>query len=118
MSQILTAENTGQHVMTVIIRTVDEGPGTSILLALPHGLYLPSGIAFQVDSGKSNSAPIQTSDAKGVYAVFPLSQAQFEAMKAGNRLKVSMQSVKRETITLAVSLLGFTAASKKILSAQ
>ena len=118
MSQILTADKSGQHIMTIIIRTKRTGEKLSILLALPHGLYLPAGITYQVDDRNTGRVAMQTSDSKGVYAVFPLKQPLFEAMKAGLKFKVSMQSLKRQTITLGVSLAGFTAAAKQILSVR
>lgn len=111
MAQTLTADGTGQHVMTMIVRPADGGTGLTALVQLPHGLYLPGGIALQVDGGAPVPALIQTSDAGGVYASVPLPAGLVDAMRAGRSLTVAMQSVKREPIALTVSLAGFTAAS-------
>lgn len=111
MAQTLTADGTGQHVMTMIVRPADGAAGLTALVRLPHGLYLPGGIALRVDGGAPVTALIQTSDAGGVYASVPLPAALVDAMKAGRSMTVAMQSVKREPIALTVSLAGFTAAS-------
>ncbi|MEM7068662.1 MAG: invasion associated locus B family protein [Pseudomonadota bacterium] len=114
LSQVLTAEGTGQHILSVVIRPIEKAGKHSILFALPHGLQLPVGIALQVDGGKVLNAPIQTSDAKGVYSNFQLSDGFFKSMKAGANLRVSMKSIKGDTITLSLSLLGFTAGAEKL----
>lgn len=111
MAQTLTADGTGQHVMTMIVRPADGADGLAALVRLPHGLYLPGGIALRVDGSAPMTALIQTSDASGVYASVPLPADIVDAMKAGRSLTVAMQSVKREPIALDVSLAGFTAAS-------
>lgn len=111
IAQTLTADGTGQHVMTMIVRRDEETGGLTALVRLPHGLFLPAGIALQVDGGAPVRAAIQTSDASGVYASVPLTAVLAGAMKAGRSMSVAMQSVKREPIALTVSLTGFTAAS-------
>ncbi|MEQ8399438.1 MAG: invasion associated locus B family protein [Roseitalea porphyridii] len=115
MSQILTAEGTGDHVMTVVLRVADEGAGLTGLVRLPHGLDLPAGVALDVDErGAPLRAAIGTSDAAGVYAQLPLDARMVAAMRAGRTLNVSMRSVKGEVITLGVSLAGFTAAAEAL----
>jgi len=111
MTQTLTADGTGLHVMTMIVRPADGANGLTALIRLPHGLFLPSGVALQVNGGTAVPALIQTSDANGVYASVPLPASLVDAMKAGRSMTVAMQSVKREPIALTVSLAGFTAAS-------
>lgn len=114
-TQNLTEKKTGQRVLTVTIRKESGGkPGYAMLLALPHGLFLPAGVTYQVDNGPKSTAVIQTSDRNGTYAVVPVSPDVLTAMKAGTKLDVGMESVTRKKVIIPVSLAGFTAAIGKL----
>ncbi|RUX73475.1 invasion associated locus B family protein [Mesorhizobium sp. M7A.F.Ca.US.006.04.2.1] len=116
LSQNLTEAKTGQRVLTVTVRR-DNGNGSlAMLLALPHGLFLPSGASFQIDQGQKTTIAIQTSDQNGAYAATPLSADLIKAMKSGTNLNIGMESVTRKPVTIPVSLAGFTAAVAKLES--
>lgn len=88
VSQNLTEAKTGQRVLTVTVRR-DNGNGSlAMLLALPHGLFLPSGASFQIDQGQTTTIAIQTSDQNGAYAATPLSADLIKAMKSGTNLNI------------------------------
>ena len=114
-SENLTELKTGQRVLTVTIRkeSGDKG-GYAMLLALPHGLFLPAGITYQVDAGPRSTAPVETSDRNGAYAAVPLSAGMIAAMKTGTKLDVGMESVTRKKVVIPVSLAGFRAAIGKL----
>jgi invasion protein IalB len=115
LSQNLTETKSGQRVLTVTIRKQDgDASGLAMLLALPHGLFLPAGASYQIDSGAKATAPIQTSDQNGAYAAVPLTAAILAAMKVGTHLNIGMESVTRKPVTIPVSLAGFTAAIDKL----
>jgi len=114
VSQNLTEAKTGQRVLTVTVRR-DPGNGSlAMLLALPHGLFLPSGASYQIDQGQKTTIAIQTSDQNGAYAATPLSPELVKAMKSGTNLNIGMESVTRKPVTIPVSLGGFTAAIAKL----
>lgn len=114
VSQNLTEAKTGQRVLTVTVRR-DSGNGSlAMLLALPHGLFLPSGASYQIDQGQKVVIAIQTSDQNGAYAATPLSPELVKAMKSGTNLNIGMESVTRKPVTIPVSLAGFTAAIAKL----
>ena len=113
-SQNLTESKTGQRVLTVTIRRQTDQAGLAMLLALPHGLFLPAGASYQIDAGKKVSVVIQTSDQNGAYAAAPLTPELITAMKAGTNLNIGMESVTRKPVTIPVSLAGFTAAIDKL----
>ncbi|MES0201128.1 invasion associated locus B family protein [Mesorhizobium sp. M0011] len=116
VSQNLTEAKTGQRVLTVTVRR-DNGNGSlAMLLALPHGLFLPSGASFQIDQGQKTTIAIQTSDQNGAYAATPLSADLIKAMKSGTNLNIGMESVTRKPVTIPVSLAGFTVAVAKLES--
>ncbi|CAN7614490.1 invasion associated locus B family protein [Aminobacter sp. LjRoot7] len=114
VSQNLTESKTGQRVLTVTIRKENAKGGLAMLLALPHGLFLPSGASYQIDQGEKVTVAIQTSDQNGAYAAAPLTPELITAMKAGTNLNVGMESVTRKAVAIPVSLAGFTAAIDKL----
>jgi len=116
VSQNLTEAKSGQRVLTVTVRRDSGNGGLAMLLALPHGLFLPSGASFQIDQGQKTTLAIQTSDQNGAYAATPLSADLIKAMKSGTNLNIGMESVTRKPVTIPVSLSGFTAAVAKLES--
>lgn len=116
VSQNLTEAKTGKRVLTVTVRP-QEG-GLAMLIALPHGLFLPAGASYQIDTGRKATVAIQTSDQNGAYAAVPLAPDLLAAMKAGTNLNIGMESVTRNAVTIPVSLAGFTAAIDKLNTTQ
>ncbi len=118
MVQNLTLAKTGQRLLTVVIKPQPkhEKKEPAIVLSLPHGLFLPSGVSLQVDDGKKTTLAIRTSDKNGAYTATALNTDFITAMKAGNAMKVTMTANNKKPITVSVSLLGFTAAFNKINS--
>ncbi|AZO57368.1 MULTISPECIES: invasion associated locus B family protein [unclassified Mesorhizobium] len=114
LSQNLTEAKTGQRVLTVTVRRDNANGSLAMLLALPHGLFLPSGASYQVDQGQKTTIAIQTSDQNGAYAATPLPPDLVKAMKSGTNLNIGMESVTRKPVTIPVSLAGFTAALTKL----
>ncbi|WP_284275407.1 invasion associated locus B family protein [Mesorhizobium huakuii] len=116
VSQNLTEAKTGQRVLTVTVRRDNANGSLAMLLALPHGLFLPSGVSYQVDSGKKVTVAIQTSDQNGAYAAVPVAPELAKAMKSGTSMNIGMESVTRKPVTIPVSLKGFGAAVAKLES--
>ncbi|QPC88466.1 invasion associated locus B family protein [Mesorhizobium sp. NBSH29] len=114
MSQNLTEQKTGQRVLTVTLRKQPKEDGYTMLLALPHGLYIPAGASYQIDASDKKPAPVQTSDQNGAYAAVVLDAAGLKALKAGTTLNIGMESTARQPITIPVSLTGFSAAVDKL----
>lgn len=115
-SQNLTETKTGQRVLTV--RRQGEKGELTLLLALPHGLFLPSGVSYQVDEGEKATAAIQTSDQNGAYAAVPLAPALLKTLKSGTTLSIGMEAVTRKPVTIPVPLKGFTAAVDKMVATK
>lgn len=116
MSQNLTESQSGRRVLTVTIRKQGGEAGLAMLLALPHGLFLPAGATYQVDEGEKAAVAIQTSDQNGAYAAVPLSEGLLGTLRNGSSLKIGMESVTRQPVTIPVSLAGFSAALDKLNS--
>ena len=114
MSQNLTESKTGQRVLTVTIRKQPKDGAMAMLLALPHGLFIPAGASYQIDASEKKTVAIQTSDQNGAYAAVPLNADLIKALKTGTSLNIGMESVTRNPVTIPVSLNGFTAAIDKL----
>jgi invasion protein IalB len=85
-----------------------------MLVQLPLGLNLPGGAKFQVDDGKTADLPIQTCENRGCYASAAIGPDELAALKAGKQMKVSFQTMNKETITIPMPLTDFSPAYDKI----
>jgi len=103
-----------QRLLTVIIREQPEAKPHALLLALPHGLFHPAGVELKIDGNKPSRLVIQTSDAKGAYAGTEMTDALAAAMKKGDKMTVTFQSAQRKSVSVPVTLRGFTAAYNKL----
>ncbi|MDF1774570.1 MAG: invasion associated locus B family protein [Rhizobiaceae bacterium] len=82
-------------------------------LALPHGLNLRQGVRMQIDDSAPITVPYAQSDNQGVYAVSLMEDNLLAALKRGNSLKVMFDTVEGKTVTVTISLIGFSAAHAK-----
>ena len=78
------------------------------------GLNLPAGAKFQIDDGKTIDLQLQTCEARGCYASTPVAADVLAALKSGKQLKVSFQTMTKETIAIPMPLGDFAAAYDKI----
>jgi len=116
MAQARYEPETGQPLVSAVIRPQAEDRHMGMLLSLPHGVYFPPGLSIRVDHGDSTDVAIQTSDAKGVYAALPLSDELITAMKLGKTLNIAMRFADGRDVVVPLTLEGFTAAYEKLTS--
>lgn len=116
MSQTLASDQTGQRLISVSIRSQPQG--LSMVMALPHGLHLPGGVSYQIDSGQRQSIPITLSDEKGVYALMRMNDALFTSMKRGNTFRVSLVAPNQRQMAIPMTLAGFTAAANEMTAGK
>jgi invasion protein IalB len=105
---------TGQLVVLVNIRVPSDTHTPVALVQLPLGINLPVGPKFQVDDGKAVDLQIQTWENRGCYASTPIAPDMLAALRSGKQLKVSFQSMGKETISIPMPLTDFSAAYDKI----
>lgn len=76
----------------------------------PLGTLLPAGLVMQVDSGEQRQYPFSWCSQVGCFSRFGLAQTTVDAMRRGAVAKLSIASVAAadQTITLDISLSGFT----------
>lgn len=107
-----------QRLLTVIVREQAKAKNHALLLALPHGLFLPAGVEIRVDDSKPAKLVVQTSDAQGAYAGVEISDELLVALKKGDQMAVSFMSAARKRLSVPVTLKGFTAAYSKLKVAK
>ena len=105
---------TGQLVVLVNIRVSADSRTPVALVQLPLGISLPAGARFGVDDGNAAELQIQTCENRGCFASTPISVDLLSALKAGKQLKVSFQTLAKETITIPMPLADFSSAYDRI----
>lgn len=114
IEQSLYITKTGQLVASVNVKLPPDTRQPVMMIQLPVGLFLPGGVNFQVDDGKSQALVIQTCDLKGCYAATTVSPELLGSMKSGKRLSVVFQNLNKENVNLAFVLSGFAEGYDKI----
>ena len=113
-SQTILLQQTGQLLISAVVRKPPKGEGPALMLHLPHGLFLPAGATLQVDTAKPVQIAIQTCDQKGCYAGVPLAKELLAGMQKAEKLIVTFQDLQKQTITVPMPLAGFTDAFQKM----
>ena len=117
LTQTLRVSETGQRVLTVnIVKGSADDSSPNMQLALPHGLYLPSGVTLKVDDNEQKVVVIETSDQHGSYANVELKSRLLEEFRRGAVLHVTLQTAQKQNLELQLSLDGFSAAYNKFIS--
>jgi invasion protein IalB len=114
MEQTAVLSKTGQTVVSVNIRVPSDTHAPEILVQLPLGFSLPGGARFQVDDGKATEMELRTCENRGCYASAPIAPDVVAALKAGKQMKVSFQTLNKETISIPLPLTDFATAYDKI----
>ena len=107
-------KDSGQRLLTVVVEPREGAPNHAIVVALPHGVFLPAGAVIKIDDGAEQKMVIQTSDANGAYAGMAISDEMLAAMKKGQRLVIGFKTAQQQDLAIPVTLIGFTAAYNKL----
>ena len=114
VEQTAVLSKTGQLIVLVNIRVPSETRAPIALVQLPLGLNLPAGAKLQIDDGKAVDLQVQTCETRGCYASTPVAADMLAALKSGKQLKISFQTMSKETIAIPMPLGDFGAAYDKI----
>ncbi|WP_067223648.1 invasion associated locus B family protein [Stappia indica] len=108
--QNIVMQEGGQRLLTVVVEPREGAPNHALVLALPHGVFLPAGTQIRIDEGEPVAMAIQTSDANGAYAGTAISDELLASMKKGQRLIVAFKTAQQQDLAIPVTLIGFTSA--------
>lgn len=113
--QSLMIEKTGQLLLSVSVRVPPGSKIGALMLHLPHGMFLPDGIALAIDGGAGQKQPVQMCDQKGCYVGMPIDDTLLKSLQTGKTLSISFKSLEKKDIMIPVSLGGFKEAYGKLL---
>ncbi|WP_419914471.1 invasion associated locus B family protein [Hoeflea sp.] len=100
----------GRRLLRLSIERLAGSDHEILRLEMPHGLRLDQGARLAVDDGGEIILPITRSYRQGVYARTRLSPELLTALKRGTSLRIVMDTVDGSTVTIKMSLIGFSAA--------
>lgn len=114
IEQRLIMQNTSQLIAAVTIRMPSDTGQPVMMIQAPLGLFLPAGVAIDVDGANKTTFELQTCDNNGCYAGSPLSDELLASMTRGQKLNISFQNLNKQPVTVTGTLVGFTAAFQRI----
>ncbi len=116
MAQI-GSDASGTPVLEMVVRKLAEPleaegrKATAVLdIITPLGVVLTSGLALQIDSGRSESAPFQVCTEQGCLVREPVDDELIGRLKAGGKAKVTVVAANQGEVSSTLSLSGFTKA--------
>lgn len=110
--QIAADEKTKRQLMKAVVHPVGKGKDRKLRLVvtLPLGIFLATGIAGKIDDGKQFNFVLLTCRQNGCEAAVDIDAKMRNAMRAGKQLVVAFKPrPKSEAFGVRVSLNGFTA---------
>lgn len=114
LTQAITQTGTGKSLLLTSIRKTTGAKPFVMQFRLPHGLHIPAGVDVSIDGAKKGKLPVFTSDPRGTYTSMALDKKLVSALKKGKIMKVVMLTSRRQKISVAVALKGFTAGFDKL----
>lgn len=114
LTQAITQTGTGKSLLLTSIRKASGTKPYVMQFRLPHGLHIPAGVEISIDGAKKGKLPVFTSDPRGTYTSMALDAALVSTLKKGKTMKVVMITSRRQKISVAVALKGFTAGFDKL----
>ena len=107
MTQTLIIRETGQRLLSLVVRKTPGDPNAAMMITMPHGLFLPAGVQLAIDDGAAIEHTIQTCDRDGCYVGLPVTGDLLQALRGGERLTVTFQNMRKETLNVPATLADF-----------
>jgi invasion protein IalB len=106
--QNIYIESTGQRLLSVIAGIADAKNNQLLFFTLPLGVYIPTGMAFNVDGGKAMEIPIHVCMPDGCKANIEINDVLKILLMKGKEIKVVyIDANSRKQITVIVTLADF-----------
>lgn len=78
--------------------------------AVPIGVLLPAEMVWQIDNGRPSPKPFFKCDPIKCMSLSVLNRESVNALKQGNKLKLTAKNAQNEDLVVEINLAGFTAA--------
>ncbi len=114
MEQPVILSETGQRFASLRITSADPAQPATLILQLPLGLAIQSGVALQVDALDPVPIPLTTCEVEGCFASTSLGADLEAALKAGSTAIARFENLANQAIEVEFSLVGFTAAYDRL----
>jgi len=102
--------NTGQPLISAAIRELDDPKQRTMMIMVPLGRMLPSGLIMKVDENKGTKLQYSYCTALGCVAEMPATDEIVGELKKGSELVIGTVDVSRRKIAFKVPLNGFSRA--------
>jgi invasion protein IalB len=114
IEQRIVLTETGQLLVALTLRIPADTREPVLMIHVPIGVFLPSGLNVVVDDALIDTLQVQTCDLNGCYAGSSDLGALLEAMKRGSTMTIRFQDLAKQEIAVPMSLVGFAAAYSSI----
>ena len=113
--QRLSQTESGKRVVEVIISdaTGEQGKRRAVIV-LPLGVAIQPGVRLEIDEHEPYSFNISHCLPNGCYAVLDLPTDLTDKLKRGNEAKLTMATFQGKTVSMTLTLKGFTSAFNKL----
>ncbi len=101
-------------LMRVSVGHVAADPRLRMVLTLPAGIMLQSGVGFSIDGGAESQLPVENCADGGCRASLVIDQGGREKLEASKLIQVSFVNAAGKDVVLPVKLDGFADALKRI----
>jgi len=87
-----------------------------VLITLPLGIYLPTGVSLMIDKKDEVNFPIERCDPSGCHVLVTLTEKRVETLISGSSLQISFNDGDKNPLLIPLSLKGFDEAFTEINS--
>jgi invasion protein IalB len=106
----------GQRTIRInaAVRVDPKSKKPTLLLQLPLGIYLPSGVTLKFGGGKAKAIAFQSCNPNGCVAEHEIAAAEINTLVQGADLKLSVRTTDKTPFEFDVPAKGFAAAYAKM----
>ena len=114
MYQEILLKKDGLPVLQFSIGLAEPGQDPIVLITLPLGIYLPTGVSLMIDEQEKVNFPIERCDPDGCHMLVTLTDNRINTLKNAEQLKVFFNDSESSPIVISLSLFGFKEAFSRI----
>ncbi len=114
MYQEILLKKDGLPVLQFSIGLAEPGQDPIVLITLPLGIYLPTGVSLMIDEQEKVNFPIERCDPDGCHMLVTLTDSRINTLKNAQQLKVFFNDSESSPIVISLSLFGFKDAFSRI----
>lgn len=108
IAQNLMTVDEGKQLLNIKIGYLPKKEYPIMIVTLPLGVWNPFGITLNVDNGTALKYDFETCTVQGCRVVIPVSNRFIGTMKKGRTMYVTFSNMKKVSISIPVSLRGFS----------